>query len=120
MNREQKRAFAKQIKKAKKTELSKEAIEQIKEYADMTEETSLTIPEGTKVKLNIERITKNKDFVNYREEFKQFVVDNRNKIFTVEYDEIQEQPRNLFVCLKEDPTPLKWLFYVGDLIPIKE
>lgn len=120
MNREQKRKFKKQMEKAQKTSLSKKDIEQIKEYADLTEKTSLTIPEGTKVKLNVEAITNSKIFHEYREEFKQFIIDNRNKTFTIEYDKVQKQPHNLFVCLKEDPTPLKWLFYVGDLIPIKE
>ena len=44
---------------------------------------------------------------------------NKDTVFTVEYDEKYKNKPSL-VCLKEDTTDPKWLFWVGDLIEVKE
>ena len=49
------------------------------------------------------------------DEYRAFVEANEDTIFTVEYDKFRQNPSTL-VCLKEDPTPLKWLFWTGYLI----
>ena len=47
-----------------------------------------------------------------------FVEENKGKELTVEYDE-RFKDRPLIVCLKEDPSEVKWLFSVLDLEVVK-
>lgn len=108
MNREQKRAL-----KYKKGTNTKKSINK-KKTQEMDD---IYIPEGTKVKLNLKRIKAHPDYVKLTEDYRNFVEANENTIFTVEYDKFRENPSTL-VCLKEDPTPLKWLFWTGNLIKI--
>jgi hypothetical protein len=72
------------------------------------------IPEGTKVKLNVKQITSHPDWERLQDSYKQFVQDNADAEFTVEYDE-RHKDNPVLVCLKEDTTPAKWLWWVGDL-----
>ena len=74
----------------------------------------LSIAEGTQVLLNIERIQKHPDYEVYAERYKEFLSNNVNTVFTVEYNN-NDEINPLWVCLKEDTTIPKWLFYVGDL-----
>lgn len=80
------------------------------------------IPEGAKVKLNFSKISSqpnwnpNTDDFNH-ENYTRWVRDNVNKIFTVEYD-AKHKVNPTQVCLKEDKTDPKWLFWEGDLIVI--
>jgi hypothetical protein len=78
-----------------------------------------TILEGTKVKINVIKIERRPDYKKLSDKYKTFIKENRGKIFTVEYDEDKKDKPKL-VCLKEDPTPIKWLFWVGDLIVVQE
>jgi hypothetical protein len=73
-----------------------------------------TIPEGTKVKINVDKIFKEKGFADRMPRFRKFVQEARDKIFTVEYDP-EHRDRPTLVCLKEDPSEVKWLWYIGDL-----
>ena len=50
--------------------------------------------------------------------YKDFVEENKGKELTVEYDE-RFKDRPLIVCLKEDPSEVKWLFSVLDLEVVK-
>lgn len=75
---------------------------------------SNTILEGSKVKLNYNKITNRKDYNNLVPEYKEFIEKNKDRIFTVEYDKDRKN-MPIWVCLAEDDTPVKWLFYVGDL-----
>ena len=61
---------------------------------------------------------KHPDWNRLDERYRAFVEDNVDTVFTVEYDE-QYQREPLWVCLKEDTTPTKWLFYIGDLKVIR-
>ena len=122
MNREYKRRLKKQISKAKKNTVN-EAKRRFQELAELNnnQNESLSLPEGTKVKLNVKSITSKKDYeTGYDNDFKRFINEHKNDIFTVEYDKLQTHTYNLFVCLKEDPSIIKWLFYVGDLLVLKE
>ena len=77
------------------------------------------IPEGTKVKLNMERIKADVNYPRLTDTYKTWVNENQDKIFTVEYDpKHKENPQLL--CLKENIEPVKWLFWEGDLIVLEE
>ena len=77
------------------------------------------IPEGTKVKIDVEKLQKEKTYNKRNVKWREFIENNKDTIFTVEYDrDKKDNPK--MVCLKEDTSPVKWLFFVGDLIVIKE
>jgi hypothetical protein len=78
------------------------------------------IPEGAKVKINYDEILSRPNYNKLRPEYREFVEKNKDKIFTVKYDEkYKEQP--YLVCLKEDDTPLKWLWEIStDLIVVSD
>lgn len=117
MNREQKRKFKKQLKKASKfSRIQGEAIDFQKNPVNRE---GLSIPEGSKVKFNIEKMKAHPDWETLEEDYRNFIEQNIDKIFTVEYDE-QYQYEPLWVCLAEDPAPIKWLFYIGDLQVVEE
>ena len=70
------------------------------------------------VRINVMRIASAFASHKVSEKFRQFAMDNANKEFTVEYD-----PHHLIdpceVCLKEDPSDPKWLFWEGYLEVVK-
>lgn len=113
MNRKQKRAFLKAAKKKGVDTQIAELYLRIKEKNVSLEK----ITDGDKVKLNLKAIQDHPDYNRLSEDYKAFVTENENTVFTVQFD-----PRggslNHVVSLKEDSTG--WLFWIGDLIKIKE
>ena len=110
MNRKEKRITEK-ILKAK--DYSPEQIERLIATKELIKN-SIIIPEGQKVKLNIKSI---KDDVNYprlTDKYKQWVDGHVDDVFTVEYD-INHKVNTSLVCLAEDKTEPKWLFWTGNL-----
>lgn len=77
------------------------------------------IAEGTKVKINVERIKTHPDYDRLTDKYKNWIGLHKNDIFTVEYDEKFKVDPTL-LCLKEDENPAKWLFHESDLIVIKD
>lgn len=77
------------------------------------------LKEGTKVKINVNKLRKEKNYYKRRIDWRNFIETNIDKIFTVEYDANKKENPAL-VCLKEDNTSPKWLFYIGDLIQVEE
>jgi hypothetical protein len=71
--------------------------------------------EGEKVKLNYERITSYPTWTNDNPKYKNFVENNLDTIFTVEFEEKQKKDK-ICCVLKEDTSPVKWIFYECDLI----
>jgi hypothetical protein len=112
MNREQKRALKNKGNKIQKGPRGKVNLKKKNRETD-----EIYIPEGTKVKLNIKRIKEHPDYLKLTEDYRNFVEMHEDTIFTVEYDNFRKNPSTL-VCLKEDPTPLKWLFWTGNLIEV--
>ena len=110
MNREQKRLLQKKSKESKKTSRGRININKKKSH-------DIYIAEGTKVKLNIKRIKSHPEYSKLTDNYRAFVEKNEDTIFTVEYDKSQPIPSTL-VCLKEDPTPVKWLFWTGYLVEV--
>lgn len=109
VNREQRRIAQ------KKTGLSSDEIKTVEKF--MSQGTPLdvpTIPEGAKVKINVDRIYTQKDFARLQPRYRKFVQEARDKVYTVEYDP-ERRDRPSLVCLVEDPSEVKWLWHVSDL-----
>ena len=75
------------------------------------------IPEGTKVKINYDRIMKHKDELS--ESYISWITEHKDEIFTCEKDETLSDT-DTRVQLAEDTNDVKWLFHVSDLILVDE
>ncbi len=74
------------------------------------------IPDGTAVKIDTARILANHG--NKLTNYLTFVKESRGKVFHVSRDD--QKANNAMVVLKEDDSPIKWLFHTSDLIVVKE
>lgn len=110
MNRRQRRAF---VKKAQSKGISKNAAEA---YIAIKEAglDKLSLPkqfqEGDKVKLDVDKIMKRKDYEKMNPKYKEFVESSAGKVFTVHLE------RETLISLNEQP---EWLFWSGSLIKVK-
>ena len=96
---------------AKRYGLSMKDVERI--FKDATiKNVYETFIEGSKVKLNYERIMENTD--GKSELYLQFVEEHKDDIMTIEYDAKHQDSPTIF-CLAEDTNPVKWLFDISDL-----
>ena len=81
---------------------------------------SESLKEGQKVKLNYELMVRHPRWKEQEEDFRQWVEDNRDKIFTVEYEPTRKQT-NAYdkmwnVNFVEDTHNPKWLLHTDTLI----
>ena len=67
---------------------------------------------GDKVRLNLEGIKRHPDYDQKNPQYKSFCEKNANRVFTVEYS---KGLKPSVVCLAEDESNPKWLFWMGDL-----
>ena len=105
MSRADKRAIA------KKYGLTMSMVEKI--FKDATiRNVYETFTEGTKVKLNYDRIMENTE--GKSELYLKFVEEHKDDVMTIEYDENHKDSPSVF-CLQEDTNPVKWLFDISDL-----
>lgn len=105
MSRADKRAIA------KKYGLSMKDVERI--FKDATiKNVYETLIEGSKVKLNYDRIMENTE--GKSELYLNFVEEHKDDIMTIEYDANHKDSPSIF-CLAEDTNPVKWLFDISDL-----
>lgn len=98
----------------KKNNIRYEAIKKMLDLAYENKDTVLQ--EGQKVKLNYQRIISESDYKFKQKKYKEFIEVNKDKEFTVQYDEYHQNGK--LVCLKEDNSEPKWLFTFYDLVPI--
>lgn len=114
MNREQRRTIIRQMIKANNI-THKQA-----EMAISQDKSLIPLEEGAKVKINVIKIINSKDYKNLSSRYKEFIAKNGKKEFTVEWDKARKEKnskdKKYFVCLAEDPTQPKWLFWTSDLI----
>ena len=75
-----------------------------------------TFTEGSKVKLNYDRIMENTE--GKSELYLKFVEEHKDELMTIEYDEHHKESPTIF-CLQEDTNPVKWLFDISDLILVE-
>lgn len=95
-------------------------VRSIKSAVQGTLDDVYTIPEGTKVMLNYDSITNEPDYKAKVEGYRDFVENNKDKIFTVQYDE-KYRNKPVLVSLAEDTNEIKWLWHCeSDLIVIDE
>ena len=74
--------------------------------------------EGDKVKINLSRIRKNKDYKKFSNKYINFLNENKDKIFTIERPTGRlNNWRNIW-SLAEDMSDPKWCFYESDLVRV--
>lgn len=73
---------------------------------------------GDKVKLNMAAIKADPDYNRLVPKRRLFVESNSDTIFTVEYDPRHTNNPSI-VCLAEDETDPKWLWYTGHLMKVE-
>lgn len=109
-NRKDRRAL---LKAARGSGVSKEEVIKFIETTEPTVEGVRPLEEGQRVRLNVATIMSDVNYPNKVEEYRNFVEQNSDKIFTVEYDERHTDGH--FVSLVEDTREVKWLWWVGEL-----
>lgn len=111
---------SKKIQQLERFQTYYKKVKSIKNAVQNTLDDVYTIPEGTKVMLNYESITNEPDYKSKVEGYREFVENNKDKIFTVQYDE-KYRNRPVLVSLAEDTNETKWLWHCeSDLIVIDE
>ena len=120
MNREERRAA---VKKLIKKGLTKESAITFVKRMDSITTNPITTWEGEKVTLDYNRIISYPDWKQMREDYRNWVTEHKNDIFTVEFDPLKKERQtadyNSLVQFVEDETKPKWLFWAGDLIPVE-
>ena len=116
MNRAQRRA---EVRNLQRNGMKRnEARAMVEKYR----ESDIPLEEGTAVKLNYEMMKRHPDWKIQRDDFKEWVEAHKDDVFTVEYDakrkERNSSDMKYNVCLAEDTTEPKWLFYTSTLIPM--
>lgn len=115
MNRQQRRNLASTLRKKGLSNEDVQTVIKLKEAQD----TKQTLQPGDKVYLDIERIKQHPGWDDRRPEYKAFCESNVERTFTVECDGARKSNSGL-VCLAEDQTVPKWLFWPGDLKKVSD
>lgn len=76
------------------------------------------LEEGDKVKINLSRIRKNKDYKKFSNKYINFLNENKDKIFTVERPAGRLNSWENIWSLVEDISDPKWCFHESDLIRV--
>lgn len=76
------------------------------------------IAPGDKVTLDVVAMMDDPDWLNYRQDYKDFVIGHANEVFTVS-DEMESKGAYELASLEEDESDPKRLFYVGHLKKVK-
>lgn len=109
LNREERRKLKRRLRnKGISPELATELL-----MRRIQEINSPPLTEGERVTLNYDAIVKSPTYAQRPEAYRAFVEENRDREFTVAYDEKHTSGR--MVVLAEDPTEPKWLWWSGDL-----
>ena len=94
------------------------SLESAKRIAEMKalQDTKPVISSGDKVRLKYDAITQSPDYDKRVENYKKFIENNKDKVFTTEsyngYDKL--------FCFVEDKTEVKWVFHEYDLEKVEE
>lgn len=76
---------------------------------------------GIRVKINWEKISSVQHFDELREDYKQFVLTNKDTIFIATREKTRKKNSPLISLLHEDGTKAgNWLFTEEYLVPVKE
>lgn len=111
---------SKKVQQLEKFQAYYKKVKSIRDAVQGTLDDVYTIPEGTKVMLNYESIINEPDYKSKVEGYREFVENNKDKVFTVQYDE-KYRNKPVLVSLAEDTNKIKWLWHCeSDLIVIDE
>ena len=112
MNRAQKRKYVIALHK------KGFSFESAKKLAEMKalQDTKPIITVGDKVRLKYDAITQSPDYDKRVENYKKFIEDNKDKVFTTE----SYKGYNKLFCFVEDATEVKWVFHEYDLEKVEE
>ena len=95
-------------------------VQAIKRMANGEVDEDAVIEEGTKVKLNYDSIVSDPNYSKKVQPYRDFVENNKDTVFTVQYDE-KYKNKPLLVMLKEDTNEVKWLWHTKyDLIVVED
>ena len=112
MNRAQKRKYVIALHKKGFSFESAKKLAEMKALQDVKP----IISAGDKVRLKYDAITQSPDYDKRVENYKKFIEDNKDKVFTTEsyngYDKL--------FCFVEDETEVKWVFHEYDLEKVEE
>lgn len=111
MNRKDRRTFVKQAKKSGASKGAAMAYLAMKELEENYPEAFKKFQERDRVRLDVDQITKRSNYENMTDEYKAFVEESKDKVFTVHIES------NAMISLKENP---EWLFWKGDLITYED
>ena len=73
------------------------------------------IKRGDRVVFNMKAITSSSDWEHYTDEYKNFITEHQDTVFTVEFDEKIHDEIPSLVQFAEDESDPKHLFFVGYL-----
>lgn len=76
------------------------------------------LEKGNKVKINISRIRKNKDYKKFSTKYINFLNENKDKTFTIERPTGRLNGWKNIWSLTEDVSDPKWCFYDSDLVRV--
>ena len=114
-NREERRKFKKRFKEL--TNRRPDIAFALLNVMALEQKRNLESPKylpGDKVQLDIKAIKSDPDYKILTPQRHQFIQSNKDTVFTVEYDSNHATDPYL-VCLAEDPTDPKWLWWTGHL-----
>ena len=118
-NREQRRKMEKRLKKGILDVDT--AISMLERQVNTANAAGL--PEGTRVRLNVDQIVKRPDYHKMQDAYRLFVESNADTEFTVAYDEKHTSGKLVLLRynrgLADGEENPKWLFYSGDLIDLE-
>ena len=117
MGRKERRALERKIKHIQKTKpWELQALIQEKYARELIENRvgKDTLAPGDKVMLDVKKIMEDPDWENMKEEYKEFVEANANRVFTLRREARQVGPFS-FVSFNEDETEPKYLFMTGHI-----
>ena len=112
MNRAQKRKYMIALRKKGFSLESAKRIAEMKALDDVKPVSAV----GDKVRLKYDTITKSPDYDKRVENYKKFIKDNKDKVFTTE----SYKGYNKLFCFVEDATEAKWVFHEYDLEKVEE
>lgn len=94
--------------------MNKQQIQKIRKIIRIANSKHEYLKEGEKVKIDYKKITESPNFKNSQKEYIEWIENNKENVFTVEYDE-NHKKNPVLIQLKEDTTVPKWLFWEGYL-----
>lgn len=123
MNRDQRRAMEKALRKAHGKAVTRtqarQTVKTVNAFMD-----AQGLKEGDRVKIDYDAMCTNGQWTGTNEKYRQFVEDNKDRVFTIERPTDPKRPsaKNLegIFQFAEDPSEVKWLFWVGHLKKVGE